>query len=359
MKSLAVLALALMVLAALTLCCAAPPTPVLPTETPEPQASAEPPSPTPWATEVSVIEEASPSPQETGRVQARVVEVIDGDTIDVEIDGQVHTVRYLGVDCPETDNPIGIVASDVNKALVEGRTVELEKDVSDSDEYDRLLRYVYAGGVLVNAELIRLGYAHAVTLAPDLAHADEFLQLEQAARLGGQGMWGLDASPAPVPATPPVRGAAVPLSPTPVPPTPTPVPPTSTPVPPTSTPVPPTATAPRVAAANVSVNPDCCQFNSPGNDNNSKEEEYVCLKNSGGQAADMTGWYLRDDYGWGYTFPQFTLAPGATVRVRTGCGTNSSTDLYWCKDETAVWNNDGDTVFLFDAGGNLVARYSY
>lgn len=72
----------------------------------------------------------------------------------------------------------------------------------------------------------------------------------------------------------------------------------------------------------------------------------------------MTGWYLRDNYGWGYTFPQFTLAPRATVRVRTGCGTNSTADLYWCKDGTAVWNNDGDTVFLFDAEGNP-ARCSY
>jgi micrococcal nuclease len=248
------------------------------------------------------------------------VQVIDGDTIQVEIDGQVRTVRYLGIDCPEADCDMGVVASDINRALVEGKTVELQKDMSETDQYDRLLRYVYVGGVLVNAELIRLGYAHAVTLDPDLAHADEFLQLEQDARVEGQGSWGLEQSP---------------------------------------TPVPPTPTAPPVTRADVAVNSDCCQFNSPGNDNYSKEKEYVCLTNSGGQAADITGWYLRDDYGWGYTFPQFTLAPGATVRVRTGCGTNSTTDLYWCKDGTAVWNNDGDTVSVYDGEGNLVSQYSY
>jgi len=346
MKSLAVLALALLVLAALTLSCLGPPTPAPPSQTPEPRASAVPPSPTPSATEVSVIEEASPSPQETGRVQARVVEVIDGDTIDVEMDGQVQTVRYLGVDCPEMDSAMGIVAADMNKALVEGRTVELEKDVSDTDEYGRLLRYVYAGGVLVNAELIRLGYAHAVMLAPDLAYADEFLQLEEDARLAGAGIWGLDVAQAPVTPTSPVRGAVVPI--------------TVTPAPPTSTPAPPTVTAPPVAAANVSVNPDCCQFNSPGNDNFNKEEEWVCFTNKGGQAADMTAWYLRDAYGWGYTFPQFTLGAGASVRVRTGCGTNTSTDLYWCREgEYAVWGNDGDTVFLYDGQGHLVAEYTY
>ena len=334
MKSLAVIAFSLSLLAALSLSCLAPSAPVAPTETFEPPPSPEPPSPTPSATESPVVEEESPSPEETGRVQARVVAVIDGDTIDVEIDGQVYTVRYLGIDCPEADCDMGIIASDINRALVAGKWVELEKDISETDEYDRLLRYVYVGGVLVNAELIRLGYAHAVTLDPDLAHADEFLQLEQDARLDGRGMWGLEASPTPA-------------QPTPEPPTPTPVPPT------------PAVTPPPVAPSEIAVNPDCCQFNSPGNDNYSKEEEYVCLTNSGGQAADITGWYLRDEYGWGYTFPQFTLAPGATVRVRTGCGTNSTTDLYWCKDETAVWNNDGDTVFLFDADGNLVAQYSY
>lgn len=253
-------------------------------------------------------------------------------------------MRYLGIDCPEADCDMGIVASDINKALVEGKIVELECDVSETDEYDRLLRYVYVGDVLVNAELIRLGYAHAVTLAPDLAHADEFLQLEQDARLEGRGMWGLEGSPTAVPPAPEL-------------PTPTAMPPTHTAEPPT--PIPPTPTATPVPPANVVVNPDCCQFNSPGNDNYSKEEEYVCLTNSGGQVADMTGWYLRDDYGWGYTFPQFALAPGATMRLRTGCGANSTTDLFWCKDGTAVWNNDGDTVFLFDAAGNPVAQYSY
>lgn len=270
MKSLAVMALALVLLAALTLCCPAPPPAGPPSETPEPEPSAEPPSPTPSAADSSVIEEASPSAQEPGRLQARVVQVIDGDTIEVEIDGQVRTVRYLGIDCPEADCDMGIVASDINRALVEGKRVELEKDISETDEYDRLLRYVYVGGVLVNAELIRLGYAHAVTLPPDLAHADEFLQLEQAARLEGQGMWGLDQSPTPVPPTPqPATSTAVP--------------PTPTLVPPTSTPVPPTPTAPPVILADVAVNPDCCQFNSPGNDNYSKEEEYVCLTNRGGR----------------------------------------------------------------------------
>jgi endonuclease YncB( thermonuclease family) len=91
LKSAAVVALVLVLLGALA-ACSSPPEAVPPIETPEPA-----PSPT-----GSIVrKEASPTPEEPAGVQARVVEVIDGDTIEVEIDGRVYTVRYLGVDCPE------------------------------------------------------------------------------------------------------------------------------------------------------------------------------------------------------------------------------------------------------------------
>jgi len=60
----------------------------------------------------------------------------------------------------------------------------------------------------------------------------------------------------------------------------------------------------------------------------------------------------------GYT-GAFTLEPGGEVRLHTGCGQNTATDIYWCKEGYAVWNNDGDTVFLFDGSGSLVSEYSY
>jgi endonuclease YncB( thermonuclease family) len=128
MRHLAVIALSFSLLASLSLSCVTPPTPATPAETIEPAPSPKLPSPTLPATESRVVEEASPSPQETGRVPARVVEVIDGDTIEVEIDGQVYAVRYLGIDCPEPDCDMGIVAADMNRAFVEGKAVELERD---------------------------------------------------------------------------------------------------------------------------------------------------------------------------------------------------------------------------------------
>jgi hypothetical protein len=90
-----------------------------------------------------------------------VVQVVDGDTIEVEMDGRRHTVRYIGIDTPEVADPrrpvmcYGEEASRRNRQLVEGRTVLLEKNVSETDRYGRLLRYVWADGVFVNAALVR------------------------------------------------------------------------------------------------------------------------------------------------------------------------------------------------------------
>ena len=96
-------------------------------------------------------------------VAAEVVRVIDGDTIDVLIDGQTHRVRYIGVDTPETVHPprgvepYGKAASERNRQLVEGETILLEKDVSETDRFDRLLRYDLAAPRHVDVKKWALG----------------------------------------------------------------------------------------------------------------------------------------------------------------------------------------------------------
>ena len=144
----------------------------------------------------------TPTPE---RTQAQVVDVVDGDTIRVEIGGQVYTLRYIGIDTPETVHPsepvewMGPEATEANRQLVEGQTVYLEKDVSETDKFGRLLRYVYlADGTFVNAELVRMGYAQSVTYPPDVKYQDVFVQLQQEAREAERGLWG----PAPVPEPP-------------------------------------------------------------------------------------------------------------------------------------------------------------
>lgn len=128
---------------------------------------------------------------------ARVVRVIDGDTIVVEIGGQTYRLRYIGIDAPEPDQPHGPEAAEQNAAMVSGRIVELEKDVSEVDQYGRLLRYVWIGDMMVNRELVCQGYATAATYPPDVKYQALFLQCEREAREAGRGFWGAKPTSAP------------------------------------------------------------------------------------------------------------------------------------------------------------------
>lgn len=255
---------------------------------------------------------------------ATVSRVIDGDT--VELAGGAR-VRYIGIDAPEVSNPSECYATEAteqNRSLVEGRLVALRKDVSETDRYGRLLRYVYLpGGEMVNATLVREGFAKALTFPPDVAFADWFVELEREAREAERGLWG------PACETP------------------------STPAP---TPIP--SVTPQPGPADVRVNDTCSQFDAPGNDHDNLNMEWVCFTNYGGTSADMADWRVRDEYGYNYVFPSFTLGAGASVRLHTGAGTNTQNDLFWGADR-AIWNNSGDTVYLWDAAGNLIDEHPY
>lgn len=135
----------------------------------------------------------------TGPIQvATVASITDGDTIRVLLDGQNVPVRYIGIDTPEIHGkvePGGPEAADANARLVAGREVVLEKDVSETDRYGRLLRHVWlhdAGGwTLVSLELLRLGMAQVTTYPPDVKYVDDlFLPAQRAAREAGVGLWG-------------------------------------------------------------------------------------------------------------------------------------------------------------------------
>lgn len=147
-----------------------------------------------------------PTPTVAGTTtqQARVVRVIDGDT--VELEGG-EKVRYIGIDTPETHHPTkgvecyGQVAAQKNAELVLNKMIELEKDVSETDRYGRLLRYVYveqaaseaaevAPKIMVNEYLIQTGYAHASSYPPDIKYQENFRQLEAKTRTKMVGLWG-------------------------------------------------------------------------------------------------------------------------------------------------------------------------
>lgn len=127
-----------------------------------------------------------------------VVRVVDGDTLQIELDGELVKVRLIGVDTPETVHPqkpvehFGKQASAFTKRLVEGKAVRLESDpqTANRDKYGRLLRYVYLkDGTLVNALIIRKGYGHAYTRFP-FQFMEKFRELERHAREEKRGLWG-------------------------------------------------------------------------------------------------------------------------------------------------------------------------
>jgi micrococcal nuclease len=147
---------------------------------------------------------AQPTPTATAVVtdnvtftEAACTRVVDGDTIEVSIAGEIYTVRYIGIDTPELDDSrseyraLAEEATQANQDLVEGKIVSLAKDVSETDRYDRLLRYVFVGYDFVNAELVSDGYAWAKSYPPDTKYDGLFHDLESEAENEGLGVWSL------------------------------------------------------------------------------------------------------------------------------------------------------------------------
>ncbi len=253
--------------------------------------------------------ERSPVPTPASVGADHVLKVIDGDTFEVTIDGVEERVRLIGIDAPESGECMSAEATAALEALIRSG-VRLEPDVNDRDQYGRLLRYVEAGEVFVNEELVRRGLALAREYPPDTARQTRLSDAQAVAKDAKRGLWN--------------RTACGP------------------------------ATAADIEISNINANP-------AGDDTENLNEEWIDVTNSGAVTLDLTDWVIRDESAsHRFTFANgFVLGAGAKVRLHTGCGQPSDTDLYWCVGGSAVWNNDGDTVFLLDANGNIVVSRSY
>jgi len=248
------------------------------------------------------------SPPASGWTATRV---IDGDTLVVEgPDGEV-TVRIIGINTPERGECFADEATDALEALVDGEELELVTDVSDLDDFGRVVRYVEtSSGVDIGAELVASGMAIARRYEPDADRSSTYQSLQERARTDGRGLWALDAC-----------GGG----------TPDPV------------------------AILIDVNADA-----PGDDNENLNGEWVRFSNGSDAPVDLDGWQVADESATHrHLFTDRTLAPGASVMLFTGCGVDTDEAVYWCKTDSAVWNNSGDTVFLRDANGNVVAASGY
>ena len=131
----------------------------------------------------------------TGRIE----KVVDGDTVDIAVDGRVERVRLLGIDTPESvqpDTPVQCFAKEatarLQALLPPGTPVRLARDVEERDRFGRLLAYVYRqpDDLFVNLDLVRGGYAQALTFRPNVAHAGQLEGAARTARRAGRGLWG-------------------------------------------------------------------------------------------------------------------------------------------------------------------------
>lgn len=130
----------------------------------------------------------SPLPEAAWIIErAKVTAVIDGDTIEIE---GGESVRYIGIDAPETRECYGPEATEANRELVEGKEVILIRDVENRGKYDRLLRYVISDGRFVNAELVRLGYAEPRSYGESMMFQQVLTLFGRYASDKGVDLWG-------------------------------------------------------------------------------------------------------------------------------------------------------------------------
>jgi len=150
-----------------------------------------------WCLVLLLILLPAPVSSQSDPAVVQVVRVIDGDTIRVwDVFGDRVTVRYIGINTPETKHPtkgvehFGKEASEANRKPVEDKTVVLEFDVERRDRYGRLLAYVFLkDGTFVNAWLVEHGFAQVMTVPPNVKHQELFLKLQREARDNGRGLW--------------------------------------------------------------------------------------------------------------------------------------------------------------------------
>lgn len=252
------------------------------------------------------------TPLPGGWSTADVVDVVDGDTIEVRLESDsLESLRLIGTNSPERGECYADRATEGLSSLVLGRSVRLEPDTSDRDQFGRLLRYVWTNdGRFVNEITVEEGWAIAREYPPDTAHSDQLEDAQQRAMEAGIGLWAPDAC-----------GPGVP--------------------------------------ADLQISH--IEYDAPGDDNFNLNGEWAEITNGDDAVVDLSGWVLKDETAsHRYSFPNgFELPPESSVKVFTGCGEDSSDELYWCNTGSAVWNNDGDTGFLLDPTGNVVYSYAY
>jgi len=99
-------------------------------------------------------------------------------------------------------------------------------------------------------------------------------------------------------------------------------------------------------------------YDAAGNDLANLNDEYIVFENACEQGISLLGWRLEDAAGNRFNFPPYSLLAHSTISIHSGCGEDSTPNIYWCSP-SPVWNNDGDVIYLIDEKGAVVMRYAY
>jgi endonuclease YncB( thermonuclease family) len=249
--------------------------------------------------------------------RVHVVDVIDAVTIEVDDNGETYRVSYIGAALPENsqDPAVWSAAQEYNRKLVEGQTLLLVQDRTDQDAVTYRPRYVLAGSVFVNLEMIASGYAIAAARPPDLSCQSLFQEAQQRASAAQVGLFAPTPTPTRILILPPTATVAV------------------------TGPMKVTALAERGTL-----------WQEP--------EEWVEIRNDSEDPIQLEGWTIQDNERHIFTFPAFTLGPGQYCRVYTNeYHPNSCGFLY--ESGSPIWNNDTDCAYLKDPYGELISTFCY
>ncbi|MBN2101488.1 MAG: thermonuclease family protein [Candidatus Aenigmarchaeota archaeon] len=235
---------------------------------------------------------------------AFVTGIVDGDTIILDTD---ERVRLLGINTPEKNQELYEEARERLRELVEGKNVTLETDFDQTDQYDRLLRYVFVDGIFVNELLIKEGLATLYIVPPNDRYEKELKYAETFANENRTGLW------------------------------------------------------------DNSYYFNCFNitgfvYNPDGDERDYPNEEYVAIRNLCDAPINMTRWTIKDDATNMYTFRELILGAGESFTLHSGGGKETEHELYWSKEDkkgSPIWNNGGDTFYMRDSEGKLVLLERY
>lgn len=233
-----------------------------------------------------------------------VKDVIDGDTLILETG---EKVRLIGINAPESGQPYYDEAKSHMSSLLVSKKVKLITDTQAQDQYGRILAYIYNdSGQDINLEMIKAGFAVVETVAPNISRSDQFVQAQAQSRSNCHGIWeGLCSE----------SGLCIQIS----------------------------------------------EINSESKDS-SKNGEWIELSNTCAAKVSLSGYLLKDTSASNkYHFGNISLESKKTLRLHTGCGTDSDTSLYWACPEQSnfIWNDSGDRAYLYDNAGKLISELGY